>query len=61
MPQSRKLAKWKIFSLNMKRGKRWLKSFLGDKTPQRIKREPLCLQGENTHQVRSKITFTVMF
>lgn len=30
MPQSRQLAKWKIFSLNVKRGKRWLKSYLED-------------------------------
>lgn len=47
MPQSRKLAKWKIFSLNVKRGKRRLKSYLEDKSvPENRKGAIVSSRGE---------------
>lgn len=56
MPQSRKLAKWKTFSLNVKSGKRRLKSHLEDESTPENRKGAVCLQGENTQQI-SKITF----
>lgn len=49
MPQSRKLAKWKILSVNVKRGKRWLKPYLEDKgTPETRKGAIVSSRGEHS-------------
>lgn len=49
MPQSRKLAKWNIFSVNVKRGERWLKSDPEDKgTPENRKGAIVSSRGEHS-------------
>lgn len=49
MPQSRQLATWKIFSLNVKRSTRWLKLYLEDKrTPGNRKGAIVSPRGERS-------------
>lgn len=61
MPQSRKLGKQEIFSLSVKRGKRCSNHIWKVSAYQRTERESLCLQGVNTQQIRSKMTFIAIF
>lgn len=61
MPQSRKLAKWEIFSLSVKRGKTCSNHIWKIRAYRRTEREWVCLQGVNTQQIRSKMIFIAIF